>query len=93
MAKHGGKRENAGRKPIAEEEKANTVFINALKSIHDKEQDDEAKLEFIKDLYESQRGQIFIAEHLFGKAPDTVNQNTKHEGINFNDLIEYVKTK
>ena len=59
----------------AEEQKANFLFINALKELYDKETDDEAKIHFIKKvLLESQRGQLFVAEHVFGKAPQEIKQ-------------------
>ena len=75
MAGTGGKRENAGRKPKADEEKVNNLFVNALKELYSKETDDEAKIVFIKDtLLSSQRGQIFVAEHIFGKAPQEIKQ-------------------
>lgn len=71
----GGARQGAGRKSKADEEKVNSYFLDALKSLYNKENDNEAKIQFIKDkLLDSQRGQIFIAEHLFGKAPQEIKQ-------------------
>lgn len=73
--KNNGGHKNAGRKPKADEEKVNTLFVNALKELYDKETDDEAKKCFIKEtLMETQRGQLFIAEHVFGKAPQEIKQ-------------------
>lgn len=73
--KFNGGNKNAGRKPKADEEKVNNLFINALKELYKKETDDEAKIHFIKNtLLESQRGQLFVAEHIFGKAPQEVRQ-------------------
>ena len=94
MAGTGGAREGAGRKPKADEEKVNNLFVNALKELYDKESDDEAKTEFIKDLLSNQRGQLFVAEHIFGKAPQEIKQT------NFNidekdltpELIKEIKT-
>lgn len=64
-----------GRPPKADEEKVNTIFVNALKQLYDKETDDDAKTHFIKEvLLSSQRGQIFVAEHIFGKAPQEIKQ-------------------
>lgn len=75
MAGKGGKREGAGRKTKAEEEQANVIMITALKEIYRKDTDEEAKIAFIKDsLMDSQRGQLFIAEHIFGKAPQEIKQ-------------------
>jgi septation ring formation regulator EzrA len=77
----GGARANAGRKTVASEQRVNDIFLSALKSLKSVETDDEAKIEFAKDLYSSQRGQIFIAEHLFGKPKETVE--TTHNINNF----------
>ncbi len=74
MAK-GGARKGAGRKSKADEEKVNNLFVTALQRLYNKEEADEAKITFIKDtLLDSQRGQIFVAEHIFGKAPQEVMQ-------------------
>ena len=71
----GGVRKGAGRKPVAEEQKVNTLFITALKELYKTDIDDEAKVRFIKEsLMESQRGQLFIAEHIFGRAPQEIKQ-------------------
>ena len=75
----GGARKGAGRKPKADEEKANAIMLNALKELYSVDTDDEAKITFVKDtLMDSQRGQLFIAEHIFGKAP----QEVKNTNIN-----------
>jgi hypothetical protein len=59
----------------AEEQKSNYLFTQAIKELYDKETDDEAKIHFIKKvLLESQRGQLFVAEHVFGKAPQEIKQ-------------------
>jgi len=87
MAGTGGQREGAGRKTKADEEKVNIIFINALKSLYSVETDEQAKEKFVKDtLMDSQRGQIFIAEHLFGKAPQEVKQTNYN--IDAKDLDE-----
>jgi len=74
----GGARPNSGRKKKVDEEKANTLFCKALKEVYNKNTDDEAKVEFIKSLLENTRGQIFIAEHIFGKAE--VKQDITSDG-------------
>lgn len=64
-----------GRPSKVEEEKVNNLFVTALKQLYEKETDDEAKIDFIKNtLLESPRGQIFVAEHIFGKAPQEIKQ-------------------
>lgn len=74
-SKRGGARKGAGRKPVAEEQKVNSLFVQALKEMYDTETDDDAKKLFVKNtLMESQRGQLFIAEHVFGKAPQEIKQ-------------------
>ena len=78
---NGGHKTNGGRPSKADELKSNTIFLNALKEIHSKENDDDAKVAFVKDLYESQRGQLFIAEHLFGKPKEKVDVTTGGESI------------
>jgi hypothetical protein len=82
MAGTGGKREGAGRPTKVDEEKANTIFLTALKQIYNKETDEEAKIDFVKSvLMDSQRGQLFIAEHIFGKPKETIE--TTHNVNNF----------
>jgi hypothetical protein len=75
MAFEKGNTHGKGRPPKADEEKVNNIFLTALKQLHNKETDEEAKIAFVKDtLLESQRGQLFIAEHIFGKAPQEIKQ-------------------
>lgn len=70
-----GNKLGKGRPPKADEEKVNNLFVNALKELYNKETEDEAKIHFIKNtLLESQRGQLFVAEHIFGKAPQEIKQ-------------------
>jgi hypothetical protein len=42
---------------------------------------------------ESQRGQIFIAEHIFGKPKETIEQTTNISSINIKDLFSIDKIK
>ena len=85
--KNNGGNKNAGRKSKADEEKANIIMLNALKQIYDKDTEEEAKIEFIKkSLMESQRGQLFIAEHIFGKAPQEIKQTNLN--IDASELTE-----
>lgn len=87
MAFEKGNKLGKGRPAKIDEEKVNTIFINALKDLYSVESDDEAKIAFVKDtLMESQRGQIFIAEHIFGKAPQEVKQTNLN--IDAKDLDE-----
>jgi hypothetical protein len=82
-----GNKLGKGRPPKADEEKVNQIFINALKEMYSAETDEEVKKTFVKDtLMESQRGQLFIAEHIFGKAPQEVKQTNLN--IDATDLTE-----
>lgn len=69
---HGGARAGAGAKKKADIEKANKVFLTMIKSVHSVETDDEAKQELAKTLYSFERGQMFIAEHIFGKPKEII---------------------
>lgn len=93
MAGTGGKREGAGRKPVADEKKANQIFVEALKKFYHKEDGDDAKKAFVLTLLDSQRGQIFIAEHLFGKPKETVDQNLTLNNFNIKDIFSIDKTE
>jgi hypothetical protein len=73
MAGKGGKIEGAGRKPKADEEKANQIMVNALKTFYNADTDDKAKEKLVHSLLETPRGQIFIAEHLFGKPEQKID--------------------
>lgn len=85
----GGYREGAGRKSLAEEQRVNEIFISALKRLKNVEEDEEAKIEFAKDLLNTQRGQIFIAEHLFGKPKETINQTLILDNFDLKDVIKF----
>jgi len=89
----GGARVNAGRKSVASEQRVNDIFLSALKSIKSVETDDEAKIEFAKDLYNSQRGQIFIAEHLFGKPKETIETTHNINDFDIKSLFSFDKPK
>ena len=83
-----GNKLGKGRIPKAEEEKVNTLFANALKIFYAVDTEQEAKTKLVHTLMESQRGQIFISEHLFGKPKETVE--TTHN-INSFDIKEMFK--
>jgi len=93
MAGKGGKIEGAGRKPKADEQKVNNLFANALKSFYRVETDEDAKIKLVHTLMESQRGQIFISEHLFGKPKETIDQNVNLNNFSIKDVISFDKTK
>ena len=86
---NGGKREGAGRKSVAQEQKVNEIFLSALKGLKNVSTDEEAKVEFAKDLLSNQRGQIFIAEHVFGKPKETIDQNVSINSFELKDIIKF----
>jgi len=86
---NGGKREGAGRKSVAEEQKVNEIFLRALKSLKNVKTDEEAKIQFAKDLLDTQRGQLFIAEHLFGKPKETIDNNVNINSFELKDIIKF----
>ena len=73
---NGGTKGNkgGGRKPMRDEQKINRIFDKALTKIYGEDDTERAKVKFLQALAETQRGQIFIAEHVFGKSPDIVKQ-------------------
>ena len=66
----------AGRKPKVLEEQSNEIIAEAVKRIYGTDEDIEAKIMFVIDLAKTQRGQLFIAEHLFGKAPQVIESDS-----------------
>ena len=87
----GGKREGAGRKSVADEKKVNEIFLSALKRLKSVDTDEEAKILFAKDLLDTQRGQIFIAEHLFGKPKETVETTHNINDFSIKDVFNINK--
>ena len=78
-----------GRPTKVDEQKVNTLFVNALKELYNTETDDEAKKTFVKNtLMDSQRGQIFIAEHIFGKPKETVETTHNINDFNIKDIFK-----
>lgn len=90
MAFEKGNKLSKGRPPKVEEEKVNNIFLTALKELYEKDTDDEAKINFVKSvLLESQRGQLFIAEHIFGKPKETIDQNVNINNFELKDIIKF----
>lgn len=90
--KNNGGHKTAGRKPKVDEQKVNTLFVNALKELYNTETDDEAKKTFVKNtLMDSQRGQIFIAEHIFGKPKETVETTHNINNFDIKELFKFDK--
>lgn len=84
-----GNKLGKGRPSKVDEQKVNTIFVNALKELYNSNTDDEAKITFVKNtLMDSQRGQIFIAEHIFGKPKDIVETTHNINDFNIKDIFK-----
>lgn len=70
----GGRRVNSGRKSKHHEKSREEVLINSLKELYQTDCDEQAKKELVKELAATQRGRLFIAEHLLGKPTQKVEQ-------------------
>ena len=91
--KNNGGHKTAGRKPKVEEQKVNNIFLQALKELYNKDTDDDAKIVFVKDtLLNSQRGQLFIAEHIFGKPKDIIEATHNVNDFNIKDIFKVGNT-
>lgn len=90
---HGGVRPNSGNKTKQDFEKTNTILLTAIKQVKNVETDEEARIELAKDLYNSQRGQLFIAEHLFGKPKETIETTHNLNDFDIKTLFSFDKPK
>lgn len=87
MAGKGGAIPGNGRKSKADEQKVNVLFVNALKTFYKVDEEFEAKEKLVHTLLESQRGQIFISEHLFGKPKETIDSNVNINNFDIKDIV------
>ena len=89
----GGARPNAGRKPKVEDEKVNNIFLKALGELYNKDTEEDTKIAFVKNtLMDSQRGQLFIAEHIFGKPKETIETTHNINDFNIKDIFKIGNT-
>ena len=87
--KYNGGNKNAGRKPKADEQKVNNIFLKALGELYNKDTEEETKIAFVKStLMESQRGQLFIAEHIFGKPKEIIEATHNVNDFNIKDIFK-----
>ena len=94
MAFKKGNKHGKGRPKKADEEKVNNLFVTALQRLYNKDTEDEAKITFIKDtLLDSQRGQIFVAEHIFGKPKEIIEQTHNMSNFDIKDLFKFDSDK
>ena len=78
--KNNGGHKTAGRKPKHEEDKQKFIFESALKRITGTGETDESKIIFLEMFAQEKEGKKFIAEHVFGKAPQ-INENRNTDVI------------
>lgn len=84
-----GNKLGKGRPPKVEEEKVNNIFLKALGQLYNKETEEETKIAFVKNtLMESQRGQLFIAEHIFGKPKEVIEATHNVNDFNIKDIFK-----
>ena len=93
MAGKGGAIAGSGRKPKADEEKVNTIFVNAMKTFYKVDTDEKAKEKLVHTLLDSQRGQIFISEHLFGKPKETIETTHNLNNFDIKEMFQIDKDK
>jgi len=87
--KNNGGHKSAGRKTKVEEAKVNNIFIQALKELYNKDTEEETKIAFVKNtLMDSQRGQLFIAEHIFGKPKEIIEATHNVNDFNIKDIFK-----
>lgn len=90
---NGGHKTNGGRPTKVDELKVNELFNKALRVLYKQDTDDDNKIKFVVDLLESQRGQIFVAEHIFGKPKETIEQTTNFNTENIKELFKIDTSK
>ena len=91
--KNNGGHKTAGRKPKVEEEKVNNIFLKALGELYNKDTEEDTKIAFVKNtLMDSQRGQLFIAEHIFGKPKETIETTHNINDFNIKDIFKIGNT-
>jgi len=89
--KWGGKRKGAGAPTKAEVEQTNFILLKAIKEVNGIDNDFDARTAFAKELLTFERGRMFIAEHIFGKPVQLVDQNSNVNltNVDLNDLVKF----
>ena len=92
--KNNGGHKTAGRKTKVEEAKVNNIFLKALAELYNANTEEETKITFVKNtLMQSQRGQLFIAEHIFGKPKEIIETTHNLNDFNIKDIFTIDKSK
>ena len=86
---NGGKREGAGRKPKAEEDKALVRLKKALERTYSSGDDEDNIVSFLTEFFMSKEGKKFFAEHIIGKPKETIDTNIKQSIINWVETKTY----
>ncbi len=69
---HGGARPGAGQPKKKATEHALYIMKKAIRELYNQDTDEKAQIKFLKDFAQTPRGQQFVAEHLFSKAPQVI---------------------
>ncbi len=77
---NGGVREGSGRPKKVTEELANTRISKALKSLYKQDEDEDNINLFLTAFIPTDRGQLFIAQHLLGKPKETTETTVLSQG-------------
>lgn len=72
MSEHGGKRVGAGRKSVADEDKAQERLLKALKSKYKGKEDEDNVVKFLSEFLGTKEGLKFFAEHIIGKPKEKI---------------------
>lgn len=86
---HGGARPGAGAKRKADVEKSNEIFLKMIKDVKNVSTDEQAKMELAKELFSFERGQMFIAEHVFGKPEQTIKQDLTLNDFSIKEALKF----
>jgi len=72
----GTKGNKGGRPSKVDELQANYIFTEAIKRITNKDEESEAKIQYIVELAEFERGRMWIADKTFGKPKEGIDITT-----------------
>ena len=72
----GGYREGSGRKKLIDEQTNLTIMMKAVQQMTNTKTNEEAKIAYLHILAQHERGQMFIAEHIFGKPTTPIDVET-----------------
>ena len=84
----GGKRMNSGAPKKAEVVQTNLILLEAIKETKNIDNDFEARKAFAKELLTFERGKMFIAEHLFGKPVQTIDNNVSVSNFDITKIYD-----